>query len=62
MALTPDNSDIPRLVGDNTAENITLAPGQLASFSAGLWMLGGNDTVRANASQLYVNRIWYIGE
>jgi hypothetical protein len=50
------------LVGDNTAENITLAPAQLASFSAGLWMLDGNDTVRANASQLYVNRIWYIGE
>ncbi|MEG4392098.1 calcium-binding protein [Microcoleus sp. BROC3] len=49
MVLTPDNSDISRLVGDNSSENITLAPGQLASFSGGLWMLGGNDTVRGSS-------------
>ncbi|WP_293143798.1 MULTISPECIES: calcium-binding protein [unclassified Microcoleus] len=57
MVLTPDNSGIPRLVGDNTAENITLAPGQLASFPGGLWMLGGNDTVRgaSDAERIFGN-------
>jgi Ca2+-binding RTX toxin-like protein len=49
MVLTPDNSGISRLVGDNSPENITLAPGQLASFPGGLWMLGGNDTVRGSS-------------
>ncbi|MEG4816719.1 calcium-binding protein [Microcoleus sp. K5-D4] len=49
MVLTPDNSDIPRLVGDNSPENITLAPGQLASFPGGVWMVGGNDTVRGSS-------------
>ncbi|MBE9094375.1 calcium-binding protein [Tychonema sp. LEGE 07203] len=49
MVLTPDNSTISRLVGDNTPENITLAPGQLASFPGGVWMLGGNDTVRGSS-------------
>jgi len=49
MVLTPDNSGISRLVGDNSPENITLAPGQLASFPEGLWMVGGNDTVRGSS-------------
>ena len=49
MVLTPDNSGISRLVGDNSPENITLAAGQLASFPGGLWMLGGNDTVRGSS-------------
>ena len=49
MVLTPDNSGISRLVGDNSPENITLTPGQLASFPGGLWMLGGNDTVRGSS-------------
>ena len=49
MVLTPDNSGISRLVGDNSPENITLAPGQLANFPGGLWMLGGNDTVRGSS-------------
>jgi Ca2+-binding RTX toxin-like protein len=49
MVLTPNLSGIPRLVGDNSPENITLTPGQLASFPAGVWMLGGNDTVRGSS-------------
>ncbi|MEG4216193.1 calcium-binding protein [Microcoleus sp. Pol14C6] len=49
MVLTPDNSDISRLLGDNSSENITLALGQLASFPGGLWMLGGNDTVTGSS-------------
>ncbi|UNU26989.1 calcium-binding protein [Microcoleus vaginatus] len=49
MVLTPDNSGTSRLLGDNSSENITLAPGQLASFAGGLWMLGGNDTVRGSS-------------
>jgi Ca2+-binding RTX toxin-like protein len=49
MALTPDNSGTPRLIGDNSPENIVLAAGQLANFPGGLWMLGGNDTVRGSS-------------
>lgn len=49
MALTPDNSGIPRLIGDNSPENIVLAPGQLANFPGGVWVLGGNDTVRGSS-------------
>ncbi|MCU0544757.1 MAG: calcium-binding protein [Oscillatoriaceae cyanobacterium Prado104] len=49
MVLTPDNSGIPRLVGDNSPENIVLAVGQLANFPGGVWMLGGNDTVRGSS-------------
>jgi serralysin len=49
MVLTPDLSGIPRLVGDNSAENITLTPGQLANFAGGVWMLAGNDTVRGSS-------------
>ena len=49
MVLRPDNSGISRLVGDNSPENITLAPGQPASFPGGLWMVGGNDTVRGSS-------------
>ena len=49
MVLTPDNSGTSRLVGDNSPENITLVPGQLASFPGGVWMLGGNDTVTGSS-------------
>ncbi|NJK66258.1 MAG: calcium-binding protein [Microcoleus sp. CSU_2_2] len=49
MVLTPDTSDTPRLIGDNSPENIVLAPGQLANFPGGVWMLGGNDTVRGSS-------------
>lgn len=57
MVLTPNLSGIPRLVGDNSAENITLAPGQLASFPGGVWTLGGNDTVRgaSDAERIFGN-------
>ncbi len=49
MALKPDNSGIPRLVGDNSPENITLTPGQVANFPGGVWVLGGNDTVTGSS-------------
>ncbi len=37
------------MVGDNSPENYTLAPGQLASFPGGVWVLAGNDTVRGSS-------------
>lgn len=57
MVLKADSSGIPRLVGDNTPENITLSPGQLADFAGGVWALGGNDTVTgsSDAELIYGN-------
>jgi serralysin len=49
MVLTPDTSGIARLVGDNSPENYTLAPGQLTNFPGGVWVLSGNDTVRGSS-------------
>lgn len=49
MALQADNSGIPHLVGDNSPENITLTPGQVANFPGGVWLLGGNDTIRGSS-------------
>jgi len=50
MALQPSvENDRSRLLGDNTAESITLPPGQLANFIGGVWLLGGNDTVIGSA-------------
>lgn len=42
--------DPPRLVGDNTSENITLSVGQLLNFPGGGWLLGGEDTVIGSSS------------
>jgi hypothetical protein len=51
MALKADTFyNLPRLVGDNTSENVTLSPGQLANFSEGAWLLGGDDTVTGSSS------------
>lgn len=57
MVLNVDPSGIPRLVGDNTPENITLVPGQLAGLTEGVWALGGNDTVSgsSDAELIYGN-------
>ncbi len=44
LRFTNDNGII-RLLGDNTAEFITLSPGQLTNIPGGVWVLGGNDTV-----------------
>ncbi len=49
MVLKSDPSGIPRLIGDNTSENVTLIPGQLAGLSQGVWMLDGNDTVNGSS-------------
>jgi len=49
MVLNVDPSGIPRLVGDNTSENIILAPGQLAGSIGGVWAVGGNDTIRGSS-------------
>ncbi len=48
LRLTNDNGVI-RLLGDNTAESITLSPGQLTNTPGGVWVLGGNDTVIGSA-------------
>jgi Ca2+-binding RTX toxin-like protein len=40
---------ISRLIGDNTAEFITLSPGQLTNIPGGVLALGGNDTVIGSA-------------
>lgn len=52
MALTPDiQSDLLRLVGDNSSESIALLPLQLGGFPDGLWVLDGNDTVQGVADE-----------
>lgn len=45
MTLKPDPLGASRLVGDNTSENVFLAPDWLRLNPLGAWMLGGNDTV-----------------
>ena len=51
MALKADTFyNLPRLVGDNTSENVTLSPGQLANFSEGAWLLDGEDSVTGSSS------------
>jgi Ca2+-binding RTX toxin-like protein len=48
LRFTNDNGLI-RLLGDNTAEFITLSPGQLTNIPGGAWVLAGNDTVIGSA-------------
>jgi hypothetical protein len=51
MALKADTFyNPPRLVGDDTSENVTLSVGQLANFPGGAWLLGGDDTVTGSSS------------
>ncbi|MEG3956016.1 calcium-binding protein [Microcoleus sp. herbarium2] len=45
MALKPDPSGVPRLIGDNTSEYADLLFQSRGDFPAGVWMLGGDDTV-----------------
>jgi len=50
MALKADNFyNPPRLVGDDTSENLTLSVGQLANFPGGAWLLGREDTVTGSS-------------
>ena len=50
MALKADNFyNPPRLVGDDTSENLTLSVGQLANFPGGAWLLGLEDTVTGSS-------------
>lgn len=48
LRFTNDNGTI-RLLGDNTAEFITLSPGQLTNIPGGAGVLAGNDTVIGSA-------------
>lgn len=57
MALKPDTLSkneslygLSRLVGDDTSENVTLSPEQLANFPDGALLLGGEDTVIGSSS------------
>lgn len=57
MVLKPDTLSkneslygLPRLVGDDTSENVTLSPEQLANFPGGALLLGGEDTVIGSSS------------
>ena len=50
MALKAENFyNPPRLVGDDTSENLTLSVGQLANFPGGAWLLGREDTVTGSS-------------
>lgn len=50
MALKADNFyNPPRLVGDDTSENLTLSVGQLANFPGGAWLFGPEDTVTGSS-------------
>jgi Ca2+-binding RTX toxin-like protein len=50
MALQSNKENgISRLLGDNTAENINLSPGQLTNIPGGVLALDGNDTVIGSA-------------
>ncbi|MEG4799177.1 hypothetical protein QUB63_01735 [Microcoleus sp. ARI1-B5] len=50
MALKADTFyNPPRLVGDDTSENLTLSVGQLANFPGGAWLLAGGDTVTGSS-------------
>jgi Ca2+-binding RTX toxin-like protein len=54
MALTP-NSELGVLIGDDSAELITLTPGQLVDFPLGVLTLGGNDTVFGSVDNEQIN-------
>lgn len=54
MALTP-NSELGVLIGDDSAELISLVPGQLAGLPLGLISLGGNDTVFGSTDSEQIN-------
>ena len=54
MVLIP-NSALGVLVGDESSELISLIPGQLAGFSQGILVLGGNDTVQGSVDGEVIN-------
>ncbi len=54
MALIPD-SELGVLIGDDSAELITLTPGQLVNFPLGVLTLGGNDTVFGSVDSEQIN-------
>lgn len=54
----PDPSGVPRLLGSELADNITLSAGQLFGRSQGLWLLGGNDfTQGSNDSEVILGNL-----
>lgn len=54
MTLT-SNGELGLLIGNETAELITLTPGQLANFPLGVLTLGGNDTVFGSVDNEQIN-------
>ncbi len=54
MTLTP-NPQIGAWIGDDSAELISLAPGQLAGFPLGVLTLGDNDTVFGSTDSELIN-------
>jgi|GEM_PF-837916 len=60
MVLKPETDSatgLLRLVGDNTAEDVKFFPGELGVFQLGVFLLGGDDTVRgsSDAELIYGN-------
>ncbi|MGB3532460.1 MAG: GDSL-type esterase/lipase family protein [Microcoleaceae cyanobacterium] len=54
MVLTP-NSELGLLIGDDSAELISLTPGQLTGFPLGVLTLGGNDTIFGSIDSEQIN-------
>ena len=46
--LNPDPEGVPRLLGNDLSEEISLFLGELDAYPYGLWMLGGDDTVKGS--------------
>jgi serralysin len=46
--LKPDPEGVPRLLGNDFSEEISLFWGELNAYPDGLWMLGGDDTVNGS--------------
>lgn len=46
--LNPDPEGVPRLLGNDFSEEISLLFGELDAYPDGLWMLGGDDTVKGS--------------
>jgi Ca2+-binding RTX toxin-like protein len=49
MALKPNPSGLPLLLGDDTSEVINLFPGQLKNYPYGVVALGGNDSITGSS-------------
>ena len=50
MVLQTDPSGVPRLIGDNKSESVTLSIADATNFPLGVWMLGGDDSILGSAA------------